>query len=83
MGVNVKFQIGRLSIDGASRADGARVGDALRSRLASLVMCNPPLHAFHINRLDVGTLPRGASPEQAGDYLAEQIFRSLKGSRNV
>jgi hypothetical protein len=28
-------------------------------------------------------LPRGASPEQTGHYLADQIFRSLKGSRNV
>ena len=81
--MNVKFQIGRLSIDGASRADGVRVSDALHSRLISLVMCDPPLHAFHINRLDAGTLPRGASPEQTGHYLADQIFRSLKGSRNV
>jgi hypothetical protein len=81
--MNVKFHIGRLTIDGGSRADGVRVGDALRSRLTELAASGVPLRPSKIDRLDAGTLPPGASAEHTGRHLADRIFRSLRGSRNA
>jgi hypothetical protein len=81
--MHVKFHIGRLTIDGASCADGIRVSDALRSRLTELAGSGLPLRSSKIDRFDAGTLPPGASAEYTGRHLADRIFRNLRGSRNV
>ena len=81
--MKLKFHIGRLTIDGGSRGDGNRVGEALRTRLMELAASGLPLHASKIDRLDAGTLPPGTSVEETGRHLAERIFRSLTGERNV
>lgn len=81
--MNVNIHIAKLTIDGGSRADGVRVGDALRGRLAELAGSEAPLRAAKIDRLDAGTLPQGAGAERTGRHLADRIFRSLRGSRSA
>jgi hypothetical protein len=63
-----------------SRADTSRVMDAMKKGLAKLANQSPgrdwqALSA--IDRLDGGTLPAGARPEQIGEHLAAQVFRRL------
>ena len=81
--MNVNIHIAKLTIDGGSRADGVRVGDALRARLTELAASGTPLPAMKIDRLDAGTLPEGAGAERTGRHLADRIFRSLRGSRHA
>jgi len=81
--MQVKFHIGRLTVNGGSRADGVRIGDALRSRLTELAGSGLPLQGAKIDRLDAGTLPAGASAEHTGRHLADRIFENLRGARNA
>jgi hypothetical protein len=80
--MNIKVHIGRLTVEGVSHADGLRVGEALRSRLAELAAVSLLRRASNIDRLDAGEIPRGASAEQTGRHVAGRIFQNLKGSPN-
>ncbi len=83
----VNLNIGRLTVHGATRADGVRIGNALRGRLQELASSGIPLRAAkgvtNINRLDAGTLAPGASAEQTGRQIADRIFGTLKGRRDA
>ncbi|MGA3006909.1 MAG: hypothetical protein ABSE59_03355 [Opitutaceae bacterium] len=78
--VTLQFQIGRLTLPGMSRADTARVVDAMQAGLAKLARQFPGRDWRKLSalpRLDGGTLRVGARPEQIGEHLATQIFRRL------
>ena len=79
----VNFHIEKLTLEGGSRADGARLGEALRSRLAELTAGGLRAEPGSIERLDAGIIPHAASPEHTGHHLAERIFGSVKGPRNA
>jgi hypothetical protein len=83
MGMKLNFHIGKLSIDGGSRADGLRTGEALRSHLTELARRGLPGRDASVDRIDAGVLPAGGSPERTGRHLADRIFRSLKGSSDA
>lgn len=80
--MRINFHIERLTVEGKSRADGLRIGDALRSRLADLAagggLSQPS--SLNIAHLDAGELARGANAAQTGDHLAGRIVQQLKGS---
>jgi hypothetical protein len=76
----LRFNIGRLTLPGMSRADTARVVAAMKKDLAKLASQFPGRNwqdVAAIDRLDGGTLRAGARPEQIGEHLAAQIFRRL------
>ncbi len=78
--VTLKFNVGRITLPGMSRADTARVVDAMKKDLAKLASQFPGRNwqdVSAIDRLDGGTLGAGARPEQIGEHLAAQIFRRL------
>jgi hypothetical protein len=81
--MSVNFHIGKLTIEGGTRADGARVGEALRGRLTELAHRGLPIGPLSIDRLDAGTLPHGASAADTGRHLADRIFRSVRGTRDA
>jgi hypothetical protein len=80
MGMNVRIHIAKLTLEGATRADAARAGHALRARLASLVGRGIDPVAGHVSRIDAGEIPAG-SMDRAGRRAAERIFAQLKGGR--
>lgn len=78
--MKVKVHIGRLTVEGASRADAIRAGEALRSRLTELVSKGFEPRPSQISRLDGGEVPHGANAEHIGRHTAGRIFQNLKGS---
>jgi len=78
--VTMHFQIDRMTLPGMSRPDTTRVVAAMKQGLARLASKFPGRNwqgLSAIDRLDGGTLPAGARPEQIGEHLAAQIFRRL------
>ncbi len=74
----VRFNIGRLSLPGMSRADTTRVVEAMRAELSRLAATTPAKQWRNLavrGRLDGGTLPPEASPTVVGRHLATQIYR--------
>jgi hypothetical protein len=80
--VSLHFHIDRLTVEGASRAEGWRVSAALSNRLKELGADGMHSRHAHIESWDAGVLPTGASPEAIGHHLATQIFRRVKGPRH-
>jgi hypothetical protein len=80
MGVTVKVHIERLTVEGSSRADAMRVGDALRAKLTELAADGFVPRSANLDRVDAGELPHGASPEQVGRHTAGRIFQNMKGA---
>jgi hypothetical protein len=79
-GVTMQFHIGRMTLPAMSRADTTRVVDAMKKGLAKMASQSPERDwqgLSAVDRLDGGTLPAGARPEQIGEHLAAQIFRRL------
>ena len=79
-GVTMQFHIDRVTLPAMSRADTTRVMDAMKKGLAKRANQSPGRNwqaLSAIDRLDGGTLPTGARPEQIGEHLATQIFRRL------
>jgi len=83
MDVTVNIHIERLTVEGSSRTDAKRVGDALRLGLTELVAAGFTPRAANLDRLDGGELPSGATPEHIGRHTAGQIFQSVKGAPHV
>ena len=81
--MKVNFNVGSLTIHGGARAAGLQVAQALRRSLTELAASGSPMRALQIERLDAGTLPPGADAEHTGRHLANQIYRTLRGSRNA
>jgi hypothetical protein len=74
----LRFHIGRLTIEGLARSKGIRVAEAIRGRLIELAsMEAAPPAASHLDRIDGGLVPRGASAEEIGSHIALQIFKKL------
>jgi hypothetical protein len=80
MGVTVKVHIERLTVEGSSRADAVRVGEALRARLAELAAAGFAPRTGNFDRVDGGELPHGAAPEHIGRHTAGRIFQNMKGA---
>lgn len=80
--MNINFHVSRLTIEGMSRAEGLRVGEALKTHLTDLARAGMPVRGAKIDRLNAGILSPGASAESIGRHLASQIFRNLKGRRD-
>jgi hypothetical protein len=79
-GVTLQFHIDRVTLPSMSRADTTRVMDAMKQGLAKRAnqFRGRDWQALStIDRLDGGTLPAGARPDQIGEHLAAQIFRRL------
>jgi hypothetical protein len=79
-GVTLQFHIDRLTLPGLSRADAARAVEAMKQGLGRLAAQSPERNWRRLSvvgRVDGGTLPAGARPEQIGEHLAAQIFRRL------
>jgi hypothetical protein len=81
MDMSIKIHIRRLTVEGASRADALRAGDALRTRLAALVARGISPAPSHVDRIDAGEIPAG-SMDRAGRRAAERIFAQLTGGLN-
>jgi hypothetical protein len=80
MGVTVKIHIERLTVEGTSRADAMRVGEALRVRLTELAAAGFVPSASNLDRVDAGELRHPATPEHIGRHTAGQIFQNIKAA---
>ena len=80
----INFRIGRLTLEGYTRSDQTRFTRTLERKLRDLVAAAPGLNwkaAKDADRIDAGTLPSGATPEQAARHIARQIFLGLHQKR--
>jgi hypothetical protein len=80
----INFRIERLTLEGYTRSDQARFTRTFESKLRDLVAAAPGLNwkaAKGPDRIDAGTLPPGATPEQAARHIARQIFLGLHQKR--
>ena len=77
--MRVRIHIERLTVEGRSRSDAVRIGDALRARLTELGSTRFEPAPSSIARIQAGDVPRGATPEQIGRHTAGRIFQALKG----
>ena len=76
----IRVAIDRIAIEGRSRADHARAADAFAGALASLADAAPGLDwpaATGVARLDAGTVPARATPEEIGRHLAASLLERL------
>ncbi len=76
----LRLRIGRLVLDGMSRADERRVTAAMASHLAALIDRTPGLDWSRVpslGRLDGGTVSSRATPDEIGQHLATRIFGGL------
>lgn len=92
--MKVNLRIERLVVEGASQAEGRRVGEALQARLAQLARTGVPAaklsgpgpsdsgaagRSIRLARLDGGSVAEGAGPEQIGRHIAGQIAGQIDG----
>ena len=79
----LQVRIGTLSLPGASPAQAARIGDAMRRELATLLASTGGSgigESRHRSRLDGGSMMLSPTdrPEVIGRRLAQAIARSLR-----
>jgi hypothetical protein len=80
----INFRIERLTLEGYTRSDQARFTRTFERKLRDLAVAAPGLNwkaAKGADRIDAGTLPSGATPEQAARHIARQIFLGLHQKR--
>jgi hypothetical protein len=78
----LRFQIGRITVEGFTRADQLRFESSLRSSLSELAHAHnhyawSAADGLNVSRLDAGRLHPGASPEEAARQIAKRIFATL------
>jgi hypothetical protein len=80
----LNFHIGRVTLHGFAYADKQRFTQALEAKLTALALAQHE-HAFpattdmKISSIDAGALHPGASPEDAAERIAIQVFARLRG----
>jgi len=77
----INFRIERLTLEGYTRADRARFTQTFEKRMRELVTAARGVNwagAKGAERIDAGTLPPAATPEQAARHIARKIFLSLR-----
>lgn len=77
---NIWIAIDRMTIEGCTRADHARVTAAMARTLARLFDAAPEVDWSAVRavaRLEGGAVPARATPEQIGRHLAARLFRRL------
>ncbi len=77
---SLRIAVGRMTLEGRSRAEHGRVSAAMAATLARLVDGTPEFDwaaAGGIARLDAGAVPARATPEHIGRQLARRLFRRL------
>lgn len=77
--MRARIHIERLTVEGRSRSDAVRIGDALRARLTELGSTGFAPAASSIARMQAGDVARGATPEEIGRQTAGRIFQAMKG----
>jgi len=80
----INFRIERLTLENYSHADQVRFTRTLEKRLrnyAQTVRLNWSA-VKSTGRIDAGTLPTGATPEQAARQVARQIVMNLREEEN-
>jgi len=70
--------IGRLTLEGKSRAEGRRIVAALERHLT--VLANQGRAAGPV---EAGPLAHGAGADAIGSRIAAQVYRKLGGARHV
>jgi hypothetical protein len=80
---SVHFDIGRITLHGYSFVQQTRFVSALRTQLTDHATNGERnwLAAQQIAHLDGGTLPAGATPEQAAQRIAARILSTATGGR--
>jgi hypothetical protein len=76
----LRIAVGRMTLEGRSRAEHGRVSAAMAATLARLIDGTPEFDwtaAGGAARLDAGAVPAGATPEHIGRQLARRLFRRL------
>ncbi len=76
--MSIRIHIQRLTVEGASRAQAARAGEALRAHLSELTLRGISPQISDIERLDAGEI-RADDLDGAGRHAAERIFGHLGG----
>jgi len=80
-GPRLHFQIERITLDGYARGTEARFVNSLKQSLAALAKARQffswPRVSRKLASLAAGQLRPGASPEEAGRYVARQIVAAL------
>lgn len=77
---SLRIAVGRMTLEGRSRAEHGRVSAAMAATLARLIDGTPDFDwtaAGGVARLDAGAVPAGATPEHIGRQLARRLFRRL------
>ena len=77
----VHLNIRRLTVEGMSHRNQARMMQAMERELGRLVQSSPVLDWPAVSRLkgiDTSKFPAGATAEEIGRHVASAIFRGLK-----
>jgi hypothetical protein len=84
---SIHFDIGRITLHGYSARERDCFENALRAHLAELAASQqgafPASGNRHIERLDAGTIPAGASPDRAARLIASRVIGAVARSASA